>query len=647
LYTLNLKTIFGPDGLIAQHLPGYEFRPQQREAALGIARALASKKHCIVEAGTGVGKSLAYLLPAIGHAQSGKKVVISTHTLYLQSQLMTKDIPFLQQIFPDLRMKTALMKGRSNYLCLNSFDAELSQLSLIGDPNISRLQRWSLETETGDVSELDFNFSGWSDICANQDRCRRNQCRWFYKCFYYKMRKLGAEADIIVTNHSLFLNDLAIRTADSNSGILPDYSAVIFDEAHHIEDVATKVFGVECNMHEVPGLVARIRRTRDMTLNPQRIQAMEEMNDRLFSAFTGSRKPEFFFSDVHDQENLEQVQGIASSLSSVLDGLHAELADKDTTGAPELADRIDGLQRMCERLRDQITEIFFGPAEGHFRWGERFAGHKSSNCYLRYTPLSVAGILRDLLWDQVDTAVLTSATLTSSGKFSYIKGRLGLTQCVEIMEDSPFDFQSQCLLYIPKNLEFPSEKPAYADSVADEIESIVRSSDGRAFLLFTSYRMMNAVFERLIGRLPYVMLKQGDMSNELLVEEFLKNTQACLFGVHSFWEGVDVRGEALSCVVIDKLPFAAPDTPTNRARVDMITEEGGDWFTQYSMPQAQMRLKQGFGRLIRTSKDRGVVAILDSRLLKKMYGREFLRFLPQCPITHRIEDVRAFFLETE
>ncbi len=298
---------------------------------------------------------------------------------------------------------------------------------------------------------------------------------------------------------------------------------------------------------------------------------------------------------------------------------------------------------MCTRISEELRLLFFSTDEGYFKWGEKMTNGKLATCYLHLSPLSVADILYDSLWKQVDTAVLTSATLANSGKFDYVKARLRIPDCINIIEDSPFDFRNQSLLYIPKHLDFPSETPEYADKVADEIERIVRASNGRAFLLFTSYRMMNAVYERLLERLPYVLLKQGDMPNEQLVQEFLRLKDACLFGVHSFWEGVDIRGEALSCVVIDKLPFGVPDNPVNRARVDAIKMAGGDWFNEYAIPQAQIRLKQGFGRLIRNKDDRGVVAILDSRLVKKYYGREFLRYLPPSPITHSIEDVEAFF----
>ncbi|MHB0912712.1 MAG: ATP-dependent DNA helicase [Armatimonadota bacterium] len=621
--------------MISSNLPGYEYRPQQVEAALGIERALHERKHCLVEAGTGVGKSMAYLLAAVEHARAGKKVVVSTQTLNLQAQLAGKDIPFLQSVLPGRDFKVVVAKGRGNYLCLSSFDAELGQLYLASDPNTARLSKWVNETETGDVAELDFSFSGWSDICSNLDTCHNQECRYFSKCFYYKMRKAATEADIVVTNHFLFMSDLAIRSSDSNAGILPDYDAVIFDEAHHLEDVAIKVFGVELASFRLPNLIAKLRRVRGVGLSPERLKSLDELNSALFSIFYGTRKQDFFFSDI---EGADRVGEVAEQLGSVLDGLVRELAEQ-VGDRPELRERLEGLQRICVRCREEIMLLFFGPPEGHFRWGQK----DPQNCYLRYTPLSVAEVLRDLLWKEIDSVILTSATLANSGTFRYVKSRLGIPEALEVIQESPFDFRRQCMLYVPRHLDFPTDSPDYADSVADEMEGLVAASDGRAFLLFTSYRMMNAIYERLLGRLPYVMLKQGEMSNEALLQTFLREEKACLFGVHSFWEGVDVRGEALSCVVIDKLPFAVPDSAVNRARVDAITGSGGDWFREYSMPQAQMRLKQGFGRLIRTAKDRGVVAILDARLVKKYYGREFLRFLPKCPVTHKLEDVRRFF----
>jgi ATP-dependent DNA helicase DinG len=624
-------------------MPGYEHRPQQIEAALAVEQALALKDHCIVEAGTGVGKSLAYLIPAIEHARAGKKVVVSTFTLYLQSQLMSKDIPFLETILPGRKIKAAVMKGRGNYLCLRNFDQEFAQMLLVQDPNLFKIQKWLKDTETGDIAELGFSFPGWSDICSEVDSCHNRRCSFNSKCFYYKARKAAEDADIIVTNHSLFCSDLGIRSVDPNMAILPLYDAVIFDEAHHLEDVATKAFGVEVGSFRIPSLLNRIRRLRGAGVESRKLDVLDDLNAQLFGPFQSFPKTEFFFRDIYGHSGQEQLEETATMLCSTLQGLYHEIGDIDTTGQPELKDRIDVIRRMCAHLQEDIETLFFGPTDGWFKWGDRRQDGKSPTCFLRHSPLSVAEAMGDLLWKNVDSAILTSATLANSGTFKFVKERLGMPECIEKIEDSPFDFSRQCMLYIPRHLPFPSEQAAYTEMVAKEIEGLVKASGGRAFLLFTSHRMLNAVYDRLWGRLPFPMMRQGDMSNESLVQEFLKGKNGVLFGTHSFWEGVDVRGEALSCVVIDKLPFASPENPVNKARTDAITEEGGDWFNGYSVPQAQIKLKQGFGRLIRTKTDRGVVAILDSRLVKKAYGREFLRFLPQCPVTNRIEDVERFF----
>ena len=639
---MNLEYILGSQGPISEYLDGYEYRPQQIEAAITIAKALSSRKLCIVEAGTGVGKSIAYLLPAVEYIRSGKKLVISTHTLYLQSQLISKDIPFVKTILPDMEVKVALVKGRSNYLCLNNLNDELGQLQLIGDRNTERLRKWSQKTKTGDVSELRFSFSGWSDICSDQDTCRHQNCRQYKECFYYAMRKSAEDADIIVTNHSLFFSDLALRSIDPNAGVLPEYGAVVFDEAHHLEDVATKTFGIEISDYRIPSLLNKIRRTKGIAVDTERIAAIEEANSALFANFSQYPKQEYFLEDVYARIGREHTQTTAAYLNTMMEGLKGNLSGQKTDGQPELEDRISGLKRTTNRLIDDIGAVFTDETKDYFKWGERYSG-KKVGCVLRSSPLSVAAILADTLWNQVSSVVLTSATLSNSGTFDYVKNRLGIPECIELIEDSPFDYKIQSMLYIPRHLDFPSERSSYADAVAGEIEQLLRASKGRAFVLFTSYRMMNAVYDRLADKAPYPMLKQGDLSNELLIREFKSSKDSCLFGVYSFWEGVDVRGEALSCVVIDKLPFSPPDSPVNRARMDAVLSEGGDAFTQYAIPQAQIRLKQGFGRLIRTKNDRGIVAILDSRLLKKTYGREFLRFLPPSKQTSQMEEIRDFF----
>lgn len=329
---------------------------------------------------------------------------------------------------------------------------------------------------------------------------------------------------------------------------------------------------------------------------------------------------------------------------SLVDGLHNQLHDQDTEGNEDLQSRIDGFRRILARIKDDMVNLFLREHDNYFKWCDRPSGGRFVTCCLHLTPIDVSAAFSGSVWERLESAVLTSATLANSGGFSYIRSRLGVPdEAVEAVLGSPFNYWEQALLYVPRDLDFPSEKQEYCESVAGRIEELVRLSGGRAFLLFTSYRMLNAVYDRLANKLPYKLLRQGDMSNDRLLEEFRTAENACLFGVHSFWEGVDVRGEQLSCVIIDKLPFAVPDSPINKARCDAIVAAGGDWFRDYAVPQAQIRLKQGFGRLIRTKSDRGIVAILDSRLLKKHYGKEFLRYLPTCRGTSKLEDVEDFF----
>lgn len=643
---MNIKNIFGQDGPFAQKLPDYEYRPQQIMAAEAIHKALLAKRHCLVEAGTGVGKSMAYLIPAIDYIAASRKLLVATYTIYLQSQLLNKDIPFLQQIFPQNNFKAALVKGRSNYLCLNNYTELYGQLDLRQELNLDKLARWVRETETGDIAEMDFKFAGWNDICSDQDTCHRQTCKFYDKCFYYRMRDIAEKSDIIITNHSLFFTDLSLKMENPSAGVLPAYNAVVFDEAHHLEDVATNAFSMEFNSFLVPSLIRRVKRIKGIDLDEERLKAIESTNENLLKVFFGAPKQEFFIRDICFGELNEYVDEAATELRTLIDGLSNELAKHSLNADQEFKDKIDGIRKMCTRISDCINAIFLEPEVGHFRWGERKREDRHAECYLRSSPLNVSGILSEQLWPNVDSAILTSATLADLGGFTYIKSRLGITNCNELIVDSPFDFSKQCLLYVPHHLDFPNDSDDYASRVASEMEQIVTASGGGAFMLFTSYRMMNEVYNRLAFRLPYVQLKQGDLPNEELIREFLRHKNACLYGVSSFWEGVDIKGSALSCVIIDKLPFASPDNPINKARMDALKEAGENAFVKYSIPQAQIKLKQGFGRLIRTKNDRGVVAILDSRLLKKQYGKAFLRFLPHCPLTSNIDDVRAFFRST-
>lgn len=638
-----IEEILGPGGEFSRRYDQYEFRPQQLAMASSVAEAIEARRHCIIEAGTGVGKTVSYLAPAVMHSLQGKPVIISTHTINLQGQLINKDIPMMREVMQDTPFEAVLIKGRSNFLCLNELDHAHADITLEGDPLFERLQEWALETETGDVAELDFAFPNWSEVCSNQDTCRHNECPYINKCFYYRMRRLAAEADIIVVNHALFFSDLGIRLQDPKSAILPEYDVVIFDEAHHLEDVATKVFGIEISNYRINTLINRIKKRSDIAVSRGELQLIETVNSELFDEFGRIGRQEYFVDEVLEPEKKKVVEDSAKELIHLLNSLNTQLSEQEIEGKPELKDRIDGYRRIMTRIKDDLNDYFFQRQPNYFRWCKKPSAGKFVNCCLHLTPVDIATLLPEALWDRTNTAILTSATLSNSGGFSYIKGRLGLENCREEILGSPFDFKSQTLLYVPSDLPDPSEKFEYADQIVERIKEIVTRSNGRAFVLFTSRRMMNLVYDGLSGDLPFDILKQGDMSNDRLLQEFMESDNACLFGVHSFWEGVDVRGEKLSCVIIDKLPFAVPDSPVNKARCDSITKAGGDWFREYAMPQAQIRLKQGFGRLIRTHDDRGVVCILDSRLLKKYYGKEFLRYLPKCRGTTSLREVGLFF----
>lgn len=639
----QISKLLGPGGRFAQLCPGYEYREEQVAMASAVADALLHKEHLIVEAGTGVGKTVGYLTPAIIHALDGKPVIVSTHTINLQGQLVAKDIPLMQKVMDDHKFTAVLMKGRGNFLCLRELDYASSSLVYQGDPVFEQLTNWASETETGDIGELSFLFPDWSEVCCNQDTCRHKECPYYEeRCFYYRMRRRADAADIVIVNHSLFLSDLGIRMSEPKSAILPDYGAVIFDEAHHLEDVASDIFGIEFSNYRVVSFLNRLRKRRDIAISAGEYQLIERANTALFESFDRLRKQEFFLDELYDKVDKQSLEQVAGELLTLLGSLNTQLLDQDTEGNDELKERLDGYRRMLGRMHGELSDLFFADKPDYFRWCEKPSGSKFVNCYLHFSPVCVADVLRDALWGNAESVICTSATLSNSGTFSYVKRRLGVPDCCELILGSPFDFMHQALLYVPDDLDVPSDKPEYADAVAARIREILLAANGRAFMLFTSYRMLNATFERLVDDVPFRLLRQGEMSNERLIQEFREDSTTCLMGVHSFWEGVDVKGERLSCVIIDKLPFAVPDSPTHKARCEQIERDGGNWFKDYAIPQAQIRLKQGFGRLIRTKIDYGVVAILDSRIHTKYYGKEFLRYLPRCPGTKKVSRIRDF-----
>ena len=650
-----IRKYFEEAGLLSQALPGFLPRPQQITVAAAVEAAMTARGGiALIEAGTGVGKTLAYLIPALRRASPERKVVISTHTLALQGQLAEKDVPLIQSLWHK-PFEAAVIKGRGNYLCLQDYDAATGDLLAISDPQFGRIGQWSRETEVGDVAELDFSYPGWMDIRANTDTCKGAECRFFDRCFYYKMRRAAQDASILLVNHALFFSDLVMRArGESDAKLLPDYSFVVFDEAHHLETAAAAAFGVAFSSGRLPTLIDKVRRTaRQVDLNLDRLKAIEAQAQTLFAPFAEGGRPEFFVDEaLGGRDGLQGARTQVAGLGALLDGLATELLKQDTGGQPALKDRIDGLRRQCVRAKEELSLLFLHDHENFVRWGSHATnrGRRGPATTLNWTPISVAPLLAESLWKAPRKvgAALVSATLSTGGGFGYVRERLGIPEddpkITETVLGSPFDYETNCLFYIPAHMPPPSDDPGYMNRVTDEIIALVDAAGGGAFILFTSYRALNIVYEHLTqSDLPYPLLRQGEMPNARLVQAFKTEKNAVLLGTQSFWEGVDVPGMGLRLVIIDRIPFAVPDSPLHKARVDSITQAGGDWFRDFAMPQAQLRLKQGFGRLIRTQSDRGVVAVLDTRLIRKSYGSDFLRFLPPASRASEIEAVREFF----
>jgi ATP-dependent DNA helicase DinG len=640
----SLYQFFGPGGLLARTHPAYEFRRGQLQMAEAVEQALQDRRHLIVEAGTGTGKTLAYLLPVI---RSGKRVIISTGTKTLQEQLFFKDVPFLQEHLGELRV--CYMKGRANYLCRKKLYDLTSQPVLNGLEEINHfriISDWEKTTETGDRAELaDLPEAShlWPKLDARTDRCIGSECQQFDRCFITEMRRRAAESDIIIVNHHLFCADLAIKAARDHAqdaGVLPDAAVVVFDEAHELEDVATNYFGVSVSNLRVDDLL------RDVE-NGLR-QADVPMADVLQASARVREHSQFFFSLIPPgdgrfafesraeflEENGDEYMGLQNALTH----LYTELQ-----GIPNKPEEVHGLARRVEEVRVQLGFLMESQERNTVYWIERRGERRGQhNVFLQATPINVAELLRNTLFENLESAVLTSATLAVAGGFQYIRGRLGIQNAREIVVPSHFDYESQALLYVPPDLPDPRD-PRFVERGAQRVKQLLEITRGRAFCLFTSYALMHQLYDRLLGELEFPMLLQGDAPKNALLEEFRLTPNAVLFATSSFWQGVDVQGEQLSCVIIDKLPFAVPNDPVVAARIRAIDEDGGNAFFEYQVPSAVISLKQGFGRLIRSLHDRGLLCLLDNRILNKRYGRVFLESLPKYRRTTDVKAVEEFF----
>ncbi len=649
----SLYEFFGPGGLLSRTHPAYEFRRGQLQMAQAVEQALDEKRHLIVEAGTGTGKTLAYLLPVI---RSGKRVIISTGTKNLQEQLFHKDIPFLEQaLFPDGggKLSVCYMKGRNNYLCRKKLYDLTSHPVLSGLEEISHfgsISAWEKTTEAGDRAELSAvseTSAVWHKLDARAEACAGQKCSEWDRCFITEMRRRAMESDIVIVNHHLFFADLMIKQAAENApdaGILPDVGAVIFDEAHELEDVAGAYFGVSVSNARMDELAHDVEQSlqRNRILSAALSGAIGSLRDSsgLFFSLLPVGKGRFAFENRRDflEENGEEYLALRNSLRWL---------DSELQGLPEKPEEIFAFSRRAAELDHSLNFVMEEQNLNTVFWIERRAtrgagGRERNNVFLQATPIDVAPILKMTLFDKLECAVLTSATLAVGGGFDYMRQRLGLEHPRELLLASHFDYENQAILYVPPDLPDPRTAEFVAQA-AERIRELLEITRGRAFVLFTSYAQMKEIYARLLGQMDFTMLLQGDAPRNALLEEFRLTPHAVLFATSSFWQGVDVQGEQLSCVIIDRLPFAVPTDPIVAARVKAIDADGGNAFFQYQVPAAVISLKQGFGRLIRSLHDRGLLALLDNRILKKSYGRMFLESLPNYRKTTALADVEEFF----
>jgi ATP-dependent DNA helicase DinG len=654
----QVAAAFASDGPLARNIPDFEPRGGQLDMAAAVASVFNGGGVLLAEAGTGTGKTLAYLVPAV---LSGQRVLISTGTKNLQEQIFFKDIPALREAL-GVPFTATCMKGRANYLCLNRLDLLNDGVgSPAHDVFLPIIREWSARTETGDRAELEDlpeDVPLWNDVAATADTCLGTECPRYDECFVTRMRQRAAESDVVIVNHHLLCADAAVRQ-NAFGEVIPACSHAILDEAHQLEDIATQYFGFSVSTYRVEELARDVERLSGAGIvseardRDQIAKAVDRLRDRARGFFSDLSSAHRGSDRARGEERIRMtgssVAGVGESaayLTGALDLVEAGLTlvarapespGEQSDVSKTAADQIATLLRRAGEIRTDLR-FLLRASDPDYVYFVEFRGR---GVFLRASPIDVSSIVRELLLDKMRTTVLTSATLTVDGGFGYIRDRLGIRSAVEIRLPSEFNFERQAVLYLPPRMPDPRSQE-FAGAAGREVVEILKRTRGRAFVLFTSYATLRAVQGMAEMALDYPIFVQGTAPRTQLLKQFRETPHSVLFATASFWQGVDVVGDALSCVIVDKLPFASPGDPITAARIDSIRARGGEPFEEYQLPLAILALQQGLGRLIRHRRDRGVLAVLDPRLRTKGYGRRFLASLPPAPVVHELDSLTAF-----